>query len=259
MSIAQISFAILYLLKSSYRVALNLLRTDVWSGASSSFSPSGAFWNSIWEVSAPPKIINFLWKIIHNTMASRENLFARKFVSSPLCPMCCVEVESIEHSMFRCDCVTNTRNLCKLADWVFDECLSFGQWIHSIWTLCNFSKELSAMLNRNLFIFENKRFLWGTVSLLPSARRLFKINCDASVKGQNAAVACIIWDSAGVCLNLLVLNLVFLAQSCWLKRWLWGRLVFFVPKLAFWMCVLIPILWRWSLGASRWMASLCGR
>lgn len=88
------------MVKSGYRVALKLLGADSLGGPSSSFVPEEKFWKCFWKIKASPKLVNFLWIIFHNAMASRENLFSRKCASSPLWPFCNLEVESIEHILF---------------------------------------------------------------------------------------------------------------------------------------------------------------
>lgn len=90
----------IYVVKSGYRVALKLLGADSLGGPSSSFVPEEKFWKCFWKIKASPKLVNFLWIIFHNAMASRENLFSRKCASSPLWPFCNLEVESIEHILF---------------------------------------------------------------------------------------------------------------------------------------------------------------
>lgn len=43
----------------------------------------------------------FMWRFLNNALATTENLHARK--CSPSCPICCSEIESIEHIILRCD------------------------------------------------------------------------------------------------------------------------------------------------------------
>lgn len=73
------------------------------SKASSSFSPSGVMWSKLREVPTAPKVRHFMWKVVRNWVACKANLFRRKCASSPLCPICNKEEETIEHILFRCD------------------------------------------------------------------------------------------------------------------------------------------------------------
>lgn len=97
-----------YTVKSGYYVALKLdkeglLKADLSSHqATSSLVPSQSFWNQIWSISAQPKLKNFMWRICSNALATQENLFWRNCSHSPFCPICLVNIESVEHMLFEC-------------------------------------------------------------------------------------------------------------------------------------------------------------
>lgn len=44
---------------------------------------------------------HFLWRVIRNALATKEFFFFSKSARSPVCGICRVEVESIEHDLFR--------------------------------------------------------------------------------------------------------------------------------------------------------------
>lgn len=75
--------------------------------ASSSFSLSSAVSNVLWGMEVIPKIKSFWWKKCVNALVTKENLCLRNCGWSPLCPRCKVEVESIEHVLFRCSLAIN--------------------------------------------------------------------------------------------------------------------------------------------------------
>ncbi|KAF7150063.1 hypothetical protein RHSIM_Rhsim02G0194700 [Rhododendron simsii] len=60
-------------------------------------------WKKIWHLKVPPRLKHFLWRIIRNAVATKENLFARKCARNPMCEICGDEIESIEHVLFRCE------------------------------------------------------------------------------------------------------------------------------------------------------------
>ncbi|KAM7272750.1 hypothetical protein ACFE04_027413 [Oxalis oulophora] len=59
-------------------------------------------WQKLWGLSIPPKIKNFLWRVIHDVLPSKCRL-AQKGVS--LDPMCtfCPEPEDTLHVLLLCD------------------------------------------------------------------------------------------------------------------------------------------------------------
>lgn len=48
----------------------------------------------------PQKLKSFLWKCCWNILPARENLFKKRTVRSSLCPICNLEEEKVEHSLF---------------------------------------------------------------------------------------------------------------------------------------------------------------
>ena len=69
---------------------------------SSSISLRPNFWSQIWAIKTPQKVKIFLWKFCHNALAVRDNLYRRQICTSPLCPICGSEKETIEHAMLLC-------------------------------------------------------------------------------------------------------------------------------------------------------------
>ncbi|KAM2301691.1 hypothetical protein ACFX1S_032583 [Malus domestica] len=59
-------------------------------------------WKSIWKLEVPPKIIIFIWQILHRVVATRLDLFKRHVAVSPTCPICNEEEESVEHLFLLC-------------------------------------------------------------------------------------------------------------------------------------------------------------
>lgn len=59
-------------------------------------------------------MINFLWRAVHNAVASRE----KSFWESPVCPVCDWRVESIEHILFHCKFALVVWRKCSLGSFI---------------------------------------------------------------------------------------------------------------------------------------------
>ncbi|XP_070667346.1 uncharacterized protein [Malus domestica] len=59
-------------------------------------------WKAIWQTNAPPKIRHFLWRAAREALATVGGLFKRRSASSPLCPVCKSQEESVLHLLLRC-------------------------------------------------------------------------------------------------------------------------------------------------------------
>lgn len=52
------------------------------------FRNSHSLWQKIWSMKTVPKLRTFLWSVCQNALATRDNLFHRKIVLDPFCPLC---------------------------------------------------------------------------------------------------------------------------------------------------------------------------
>nr|XP_008351105.2 uncharacterized protein LOC103414509 [Malus domestica] len=59
-------------------------------------------WNCIWKIDVQPKIRHFLWNSLHNILATNANLYRRRSTTSPTCPICLCDDESVEHLFLLC-------------------------------------------------------------------------------------------------------------------------------------------------------------
>lgn len=59
-------------------------------------------WNKLWRIKVPHGERLFLWKACHNSLPTKLNLFKRKVVSDPWCPICKLHEESVEHALWEC-------------------------------------------------------------------------------------------------------------------------------------------------------------
>ncbi|XP_042954585.1 uncharacterized protein LOC122290995 [Carya illinoinensis] len=71
-------------------------------GQSSDQTSSSSFWNRLWGIKASQATKSFLWRAATESLATNLNLFTRKMIESPLCPICSLEPESISHAIWSC-------------------------------------------------------------------------------------------------------------------------------------------------------------
>lgn len=72
-----------------------------------------------------------MWRIIQNAVATKENLFVGKCSHSPFCPICELEVESVEHVCFHCDWAVKVWNLCVLRH-LCSNVVLVARWVESV-------------------------------------------------------------------------------------------------------------------------------
>lgn len=59
-------------------------------------------WKSLWNISIPPKVNNFLWRAVGDCLPSKSKLASRGVLCSPLCPWCGTNVENSWHILVSC-------------------------------------------------------------------------------------------------------------------------------------------------------------
>lgn len=71
-------------------------------GGSSSGSSATRLWKEVWKVEGPRVVKNFLWQACNEILPTRSNLFKRRIISDPLCPICRLEQEMVSHILWSC-------------------------------------------------------------------------------------------------------------------------------------------------------------
>lgn len=89
-----------FMVKSAYYLALN--RKLELKGNGSNSEQVNSKWKILWQLTVPPKVKIFLWRLIHNSLPTKENLFHRRVVDNPLCLLCNQEPESMVHTVWNC-------------------------------------------------------------------------------------------------------------------------------------------------------------
>lgn len=140
-----------YTVKSGYaQRRLNLLKVNP-ALPSCSFTPSGRMWNKLWSIPTAPKVRMFMWKVVRNWVACRENLFRRKCSPNPTCQICNDASESIEHLLFHCPWSKAVWFGSGKAFWVFhNEIRAVDKWMEDILCGC-LSKETSKEVVGDIF------------------------------------------------------------------------------------------------------------
>jgi len=72
------------------------------AGESSSASQSNPYWQHLWKIKVPRSVTLFLWRACNEILPTNKNLFKRKVVPAPVCPLCGVDEESTSHVLWRC-------------------------------------------------------------------------------------------------------------------------------------------------------------
>ncbi|CAL9016314.1 unnamed protein product, partial [Prunus brigantina] len=92
-----------YSVKSGYYLALYDSPPPVSSDrASASHAVNKAIWSVIWRACTTPKIRNFMWRAVSNSLPTSDNLFRRKLSRSPICQICGLFPETVEHMLLLC-------------------------------------------------------------------------------------------------------------------------------------------------------------
>jgi hypothetical protein len=65
-------------------------------------SEESMVWKGIWRANVPNAVKSFMWKACHNLLPTKENLFKRKVIPDPSCPICGLEVETTSHILWEC-------------------------------------------------------------------------------------------------------------------------------------------------------------
>lgn len=59
-------------------------------------------WKQVWKLIVPLKIQHFIWRLLHDAVATKDVLFRRKCADNSVCLICGYENETLEHMLFLC-------------------------------------------------------------------------------------------------------------------------------------------------------------
>lgn len=65
----------------------------------------GRLWKQIWQLGVARIVKHFLWKAVSNTLPTRLNLFKRRVIEDPMCPVCKREAKLVAHVLWSCPAI----------------------------------------------------------------------------------------------------------------------------------------------------------
>jgi hypothetical protein len=91
----------IFCVRSAYHLEAD--RRSREQGGPSNALSSSSLWKRIWSLKIPRVVIVFIWRACNEILPTRGNLFKRKIVPDPLCPMCGLEPETSGHILWWCE------------------------------------------------------------------------------------------------------------------------------------------------------------
>lgn len=91
-----------YSVRSGYHFCHSSTSRGLTHHPNTSHQVNPSVWTWIWKVNTLPKIKIkiFLWRLVSNALATKDNIFFRHLAPSPLCPFCHNFPETTEHLLF---------------------------------------------------------------------------------------------------------------------------------------------------------------
>ena len=59
-------------------------------------------WKEIWQMRAPPKVKNFIWRACHNALPTKQSLMRRKIITDAIYERCKTAMEDTKHALWSC-------------------------------------------------------------------------------------------------------------------------------------------------------------
>ncbi|KAF5442049.1 hypothetical protein F2P56_036930, partial [Juglans regia] len=85
-------------------------RTHFQSSQASSSSSFTAVWKQLWQLKVQPGVL--LWRSCLEALPTNSNLYKRRLVENPLCPICYLEAEDSAHALWRCESAKDVWSQC---------------------------------------------------------------------------------------------------------------------------------------------------
>jgi hypothetical protein len=89
-----------FTVRSAYHMKMRRRAQE--KGESSSVDGNEQLWKFIWSLPTTPVLRNFCWKLCHDLLPTKFNLFSQKVVANPICPICNGEPETIFQCLWSC-------------------------------------------------------------------------------------------------------------------------------------------------------------
>lgn len=63
---------------------------------------NSSLWSRMWEVKAPPKVLNLIWRALSGCLPTKLQLYQKRVQIDTRCPICLNDEESILHCLVYC-------------------------------------------------------------------------------------------------------------------------------------------------------------
>ncbi|XP_035547375.1 uncharacterized protein LOC118348911 [Juglans regia] len=148
--------------KSTYHLQGELV--DRRRGQSSISSRYADLWTKIWKIKVSNAIKKFLWRAGLESIPTEQNMYKRKVVESPYCPICLAEPETAIHTLWSCRAAKDVWGSCSRR---LQKCGMEGSTFQQLLTQFFSSKPAEVLeeiaitayhvwKRRNYFVFEGK-------------------------------------------------------------------------------------------------------
>uniref|UniRef100_A0A803QFU0 RNase H type-1 domain-containing protein n=1 Tax=Cannabis sativa TaxID=3483 RepID=A0A803QFU0_CANSA len=87
-----------YMVRSGYYFASSLVELQ----DTGSTLTCEHWWTKFWKLKLPSKLRIFVWKVFHNVLPVAAELHRKHIADTPLCPLCKMQQETINHALFLC-------------------------------------------------------------------------------------------------------------------------------------------------------------
>ncbi|KAF5481319.1 hypothetical protein F2P56_001980 [Juglans regia] len=163
-----------YLVKSAYFLEENIKKAVM--GESSRESELDSRWKTIWDMKVPGKVEIFMWKAGNNLLATRGNLFSKKVIDNPLCPICLRGDETMMHVLWHCPATRDVwaESLRASQKWCVNEAGLLKLWEDLSGKLDKNELEEVAFIMRGVWMRMNKFIFENEFSILSSVIRTTK-------------------------------------------------------------------------------------
>lgn len=85
----------MFSVRSAYHLEKELRALDF--GESSTPASTSVVWKTVCTLCVPGVVRTFIWRLCNNSLPTKVNLFNKKIVQDPLCPLCGVFPETLGH------------------------------------------------------------------------------------------------------------------------------------------------------------------
>ncbi|XP_041024388.1 uncharacterized protein LOC121264998 [Juglans microcarpa x Juglans regia] len=89
-----------FTVKSAYQLCKQ--RQDQDKGETSTIGQNKVLWKHIWQMQTKNAVKVFIWRACNNALPTKQNLYKRKIVEEPLCPICQQTEETLGHVLWAC-------------------------------------------------------------------------------------------------------------------------------------------------------------